>query len=78
VQVGAKFWKMGVRVSPNNIMVSCLEAANHPTLLLTSIWDVYEVFEHLDMPWMERDLFATQRSKGNKTSLEAEQFPLLP
>ena len=30
----------------------CLEAVNHPTLLLTSILDVYEVFEHLHMVWM--------------------------
>jgi hypothetical protein len=32
-----KFGKLGLRVSPNNIMVSCLETANHPTLLLTTI-----------------------------------------
>jgi hypothetical protein len=43
VQVGPNFRIFGVRVNPNNIMVSCLEAVNHPTLLLTSIWDVYEV-----------------------------------
>ncbi len=48
---GQIFGKLGVRWSPNNIMVS-LEVVNHPTLYLTSILDVYEVFEHLHMPWM--------------------------
>jgi hypothetical protein len=33
-------------------MVSCLEAVNHPTLYLTSILNVYEVFEHHHMLWM--------------------------
>jgi hypothetical protein len=28
-----KFWKIGVLMSPNNIMVSCLEAENYPTIL---------------------------------------------
>jgi hypothetical protein len=56
-QVGAKFLKIGAtRVSPNNIMVSCLEPVNHPTLLLTllltSILHVLRVFEHLHMLWM--------------------------
>ncbi len=46
------FGKMGLRVSPNNIMVSCLVDVNHPTLLLTSILHVLKVFEHLHMLWM--------------------------
>jgi hypothetical protein len=33
-------------------MVSCLEAVNHPTLYLTSILNVYQVFEHHHMLWM--------------------------
>ncbi len=33
-------------------MVSCLEDVNHPTLLLTSIFYVLKVFEHLHMLWM--------------------------
>ncbi len=46
------FGKLGLRVSPKNIMVSFLEAVNHPTLLLTSILHVLKVFEHLHMLWM--------------------------
>jgi hypothetical protein len=34
-------------------MVSCLEAVNHPTLLVRSILDVLKVFEHLHMLWMD-------------------------
>jgi hypothetical protein len=50
---GKNFGKFGLlRVSPNNIMVSCLEDVNHPTLLLTSILHVLKVFEHLHMLWM--------------------------
>ncbi len=42
-----------LRVSPYDIMVSCLEAVNHPTLLLlTSILHVLKVFEPLHMLWM--------------------------
>jgi hypothetical protein len=41
-EVGAKFGNLRVRMRPSNIMVSCLEAANHPTLYLTSILNVYE------------------------------------
>ncbi len=52
MQVGPNFGKLGVKVSPNNNMVSCLEAANHPTLYLTYILVVYEVFKHLHMQWM--------------------------
>jgi hypothetical protein len=33
-------------------MVSYLETVEHPTLHLTSILNVYEVFEHLHMMWM--------------------------
>ena len=33
-------------------MVSCVDAVNHPNLLLKSILDVYEVFDHLYMLWM--------------------------
>ena len=33
-------------------MVSCLEAVNHPMLLLTSILHVLKVFEQLHMLWM--------------------------
>jgi hypothetical protein len=33
-------------------MVSYLEAVEHPTLYLTSILDVYKVYEHLHMMWM--------------------------
>jgi hypothetical protein len=36
--------KIGLlRVSPNNTMVSCLEAVNHPTQLLTSILHILKV-----------------------------------
>jgi hypothetical protein len=49
VLLGPNFGNMGVRMKPNNIMMSCLEAVNHPTLYFTSILDVYEVFEHLHM-----------------------------
>jgi hypothetical protein len=52
VLLGPNFGNIGVRVNPNNIMVSCLEAVNHPTLYLTSIWYVYEVFVHLHIMWM--------------------------
>jgi hypothetical protein len=33
-------------------MVSYLEAVEHPALYLTSILDVYKVYEHLYMMWM--------------------------
>ncbi len=50
---GQNFENFGLlRVSPNNIMVSCLEDVNHPTLLLTSILHVLKVLEHLHMLWM--------------------------
>jgi hypothetical protein len=49
---GKNFGKLGLRVSPNNIMVSCLEAVHHYTLLLTSILHVLKVFKHLHMLWM--------------------------
>jgi hypothetical protein len=43
------FGILGVRVSPNNIMVSVVfEAVRHPTLYLPSIsiFNAYEVFQH--------------------------------
>ena len=43
------FVKLGVMVSPNDIIVSCFGAVTNPTLHLTSTLDVYEVFEHLHM-----------------------------
>ena len=47
------FGKLGVRVSQKTIIVLCLEAVNHPShLYLTSLLDVYEVFEQLHMLWM--------------------------
>ncbi len=50
---GKTLKKIGLlRVSPNNIIMSCLESVNHPTLLLTSILHVLKVFEHLHMLWM--------------------------
>ena len=49
VQVGPNFGKLGVRVSPNIIMVLCLEAVNHPTLLLTIQLDILKVFDILHM-----------------------------
>jgi hypothetical protein len=49
VLLGPNFGNIGVRVNPNNIIMSCLKAVNHPTLLLISILDVYDVFEHLHM-----------------------------
>jgi hypothetical protein len=41
------FGKPRVRRSPNNSLVSCLQAVNHPTLLHTSILEVYEVLRCL-------------------------------
>ena len=52
VQVGPNFGKLGLRVSPNIIMVSCLEAVNHPIMYLTYILDVLQVSEHIHMLWM--------------------------
>ena len=43
------FVKLGVMVSPNDIIVFCFGAVTNPTLHLTSTLDVYEVFEHLHM-----------------------------
>jgi hypothetical protein len=41
----AYFENWGKRLAKNNIMVSCLEAVNHPTLLLTPILHALKVFE---------------------------------
>jgi hypothetical protein len=39
------FANWGERLAQNNIMVSCLEAVNRPTLLLTPILHALKVFE---------------------------------
>ena len=48
---GPNFGILWGRQSPNNIMVSCLEALNHSTLYLTSALDVYKMFGHRHVLW---------------------------
>ncbi len=53
--MGVKFWKVGVWVRPNGVMVSWLrlQTANSFRRHPTSISYVYKVFQHLDMLWMD-------------------------
>ncbi len=57
VHVGGKFhnldnWMIGLQVSPNNMMTSCLETANHHTLFYRSILNAFDLFDSLHMLWM--------------------------
>jgi hypothetical protein len=45
--VGPNFGKLGSKESPNDIIESCFEAVNHPTLHHTFHLNVYEVLENL-------------------------------
>ncbi len=50
LQVGAEFWEIGVRWSPNDIVVCVMvEAVSHHWLHPTSILNVYKEIEHLLM-----------------------------
>ena len=43
---------LGLQVSPNNMMASCLETANHRTLFYRSILNAFDLFKPLHMLWM--------------------------
>ena len=47
-----KFGLLGLQVSPNNMMASCLETANNHNLYYRSILYAFDLFEPLHMLWM--------------------------